>query len=71
MDFVTEAELLVILDPSTRRPCGHPGFQESPFTCIVHVTADRGKEYVHEIKDWWYPEKVSPGPEKKPWLKLW
>lgn len=71
MDFVREAELLVIVDPTTRRPCGHVGFQESPFTCIVRIVDECGKEYVHEIRDWWYPEKAPSGPQKKRWWHLW
>lgn len=71
MDFIREAELLVIVDPATRRPCGHSGFQESPFTCSVRVVDDRGKEYVHEIKGWWFPEKAPPRSKKKGWLRLW
>ena len=70
VDFVTEAELLVTVDPTTRRPVTAGEFLESPFTCTVRVTDDRGKTYVHEIQDWWYPEKVPPQ-EKKPWWRLW
>jgi hypothetical protein len=65
MDFVSEAELLVSVDPTTRRPCGHAGLLESPFTCTVRIVDDRGKVYLHEIKDWWYPEKVPPVQNKQ------
>lgn len=64
MDFISEAKLLITVDPTVRRPCRNVGFQESPFTCIVRVVDDRGKEYVHKISDWWYPEKVLPDPKK-------
>ena len=60
MEFIVEAELLITVDPTTRRPCGHAGFLESPFTCTVRIIDDRRKLYLHEIKDWWYPEKVPP-----------
>jgi hypothetical protein len=60
MDFITEAELVVTVDPKTRRPCGHGPFLASPFTCTVRVVDDRGKVYTHEISDWWYPEKAPP-----------
>jgi len=70
VDFVTAAELLVTVDPTTRRPVTAGEFLESPFTCTVRVTDDRGKAYVHEIKDWWYPEK-TPRQKKKPWWRLW
>jgi hypothetical protein len=58
--FVSQAELLVTVDPHTRRPHGHSGFFESPFTCTVRIVDDRGKEYSHRISDWWYPERVLP-----------
>jgi hypothetical protein len=70
MDFVSEAELLVSVDPTTRRPCGHSGLLESPFTCIVRIVDDRGKVYLHEIKGWWYPEKVPPVQKKQGW-RFW
>ena len=70
VDFVTAAELLVTVDPTTRRPVTSGELLESPFTCTVRVTDDRGKAYVHEVKDWWYPEKAPPD-EKKPWWRLW
>ena len=71
LEFVRQAELVISVDPTTRRPCGHAGFQESPFTCTARVIDDRGKEYVHEVRDWWYPEKVPPSPDKQRWWKLW
>jgi len=71
LSFVREAELLVTVDPTARRPYGREGFQESPFTCSVRLLDDRGKEYLHEIRDWWYPEKVPPGPQKKRWWRFW
>ena len=69
IDFVSAAELVVTVDPTVRRPVASAEFMESPFTCTVRVIDDRGKVYVHEIKDWWYPEKVPP--QKKPWWRLW
>lgn len=71
MDFVSEAELLVSVDPTIRRPCDHAGLLESPFACTVRITDDRGRVYLHEIKDWWYPEKLPPVQRKKPWWRLW
>ncbi|MBI1380364.1 MAG: hypothetical protein GC161_04675 [Planctomycetaceae bacterium] len=62
LDFIAEAELLVRVDPNTRRPSPHPGLLESPFICSARITDDRGKVYLHEIRDWWYPEKVPPTP---------
>src|SRR5262245_46278577 len=45
MEFVVEAKLVVTVDPTKRRPCGHAGFLESPFTCSVRIIDDRGKVY--------------------------
>jgi hypothetical protein len=56
--FVAEAELVVSVDPSVRRRHGDSEFFESPFTCTVRIVDDRGKEYLHRISDWWYPERV-------------
>ena len=58
--FVAEAELLVTVDPHTRRPHETSGFFESPFTCTVRIIDDRGKEYSHRISAWWYPERLWP-----------
>jgi hypothetical protein len=58
--FVAEAELLVTVDPHTRRTHGTSGFFESPFTCTVWIVDDRGKEYSHRISGWWYPERAWP-----------
>jgi hypothetical protein len=66
-DFVAEATLMVSVDPSVRRPCGHSGFYESPFTCTVRIVDDQSKEYSHQISDWWYPEKEFP---IKRWWRL-
>jgi hypothetical protein len=71
MDFVKEAELAIAVDPTIRRPCGHLGFFEPPFTCSVRITDDRGKVYFHVIRDWWWPEKVPPRREKRQWWRFW
>lgn len=67
LKFVSEAELLVSVDPATRRPHGNSGFYESPFTCTVRIVDDRGKVYSHRISDWWYPEKVPPLATRRWW----
>ena len=56
--FIAEAELVVSVDPSVKRPHGYSGFFESPFTCKVRIVDEQGKQYSHQISDWWYPEKV-------------
>ncbi len=71
LQFVTEAELVVTVEPATRRPYNGLGFDESPFTCTVRITDDRGKIYSHRIAGWWYPEKTPAVEEKKPWWRFW
>ena len=71
LEFVTEAELLVSVDPSTRRPHGDSEFYESPFTCTVRIVDDRGKVYSHRIQDWWYPEKTLLAKKEKRWWQFW
>ena len=61
--FVATAEMIVTVDPNTRRPLQGGAFEASPFTCTVRIVDDRGKEYSHCIQDWWYPEK-SPLPRR-------
>ena len=60
LKFVSEAELIVSVDPGIRRWRGDSGFYESPFTCTVRIVDDRGKVYSHQISDWWYPETIGP-----------
>ncbi|MEQ8765152.1 MAG: hypothetical protein RL885_14560 [Planctomycetota bacterium] len=70
IDFVIAAELVVTVDPTVRRSVAAAEFMESLVKCTVRVTDDRGKAYVHEIKDWWCPEKAPPE-ENQPWRRLW
>lgn len=56
LKFISEAELIVSVDPEVRRPHRVSGSYESPFTCTVRLVDDRGKVYSHRISDWWYPE---------------
>ncbi len=58
--FVSQAELIVTVDPRTRRPHAGSEFYESPFTCTARIVDDRGKVYEYRIADWWYPEKPLP-----------
>lgn len=58
--FVASAELRVTVDPTIKRPLAKFRRYESPYTCRVRIVDDRGKEYAHEIADWWYPEKDLP-----------
>ena len=71
MEFVAQAELVVSVDPTIRRPRGNSVFFESPFTCTVRIVDDRGKVYSHRIQGWWYPEKAPPVHEEKQWWKFW
>ena len=69
-NFVSEAELVVNVDPAIRRPHGNSGFHESPFTCTVRIVDDRGKVYSHRISDWWYPERAAPVRTRRSW-RFW
>jgi len=58
--YVARASLTVRFDLSQERPARDaPQFLESPYTCHVRVTDKRGKEYVAEFKDWWFPERLE------------
>jgi hypothetical protein len=70
MSFVKKAELLITIDPNTRRPHAESEYQESPYTCTVCIIDDRGKQYQHSISDWWYPERTPPRAKKRRWWQL-
>ena len=57
MRFVCRAELVVTVDPAMRRPSRYPGRHESPFTCLLRITDDRGKEYSHRLTGWSSPNE--------------
>jgi hypothetical protein len=63
ISFIAAAEMIVLVDPTTRRPApvllqyaASRTYFESPFTCTVRLEDDKGKVYSHTISDWWYPE---------------
>ncbi|MCH8283284.1 MAG: hypothetical protein IIC20_01755 [Chloroflexi bacterium] len=58
LSFIASAGMVITIDPNTRRFITGTLFRESPYTCTVQITDDRGKLYAHRISDWWYPEKV-------------
>lgn len=60
LTFVSQEELMVTVDPYTRRPHAGSECYESPFTCTARIVDDRGKVYAYQIADWWYPEKPLP-----------
>ena len=57
MEFIKQAELILTIDPSIRRPIdnGSPLY-ESPFTCSAILIDERGKVYKYGVSAWWYPE---------------
>ncbi len=71
VDFIAAAELVVTVDPTTRRRRGGAGLPESPFTGTVRVIDDRGRAYVHEIEGWWYPERTAFVQKTQLWWKFW
>jgi hypothetical protein len=62
LEFVKFAEMIVTIEPKTRRPHFSPEGHfngktyESPATLTLNLIDDRGKLYIHTIKDWWFPE---------------
>ena len=57
MDFVSSAIMTVEFDLNQTRPYLNDNqIIESPFTCEIIITDDRGKEYKHKHKGWWFPE---------------
>jgi hypothetical protein len=56
MEFIAVAEMLVSVDPETRRHATSDLLDESPFVCTVRIEDDRGDVHSHTISGWWYPE---------------
>jgi len=57
MDFVSSAILTVEFDLNQTRPYLNDNqFIESPFTCEIVITDERGIEYKHKHEGWWFPE---------------
>jgi len=57
MDFVSSAIMTVEFELNQTRPYLNDNqIIESPFTCEIIITDDRGKEYKHKHKGWWFPE---------------
>jgi len=66
MQFIRSARMSIAFDLAIRRPVRYaPTFEESPYTCRVEIEDDRGKPWVAEIRDWWYPEAGTPGWDAK------
>ncbi len=63
MEFVGSAHLEVRFDLHTQRQSKWSSELESPFTCRVVVTDDRGKAWSSQVEDWWFPEPPSQGAE--------
>lgn len=59
MNFVSSAKMTIEFDLGTTRTYKKDSrFVENPFTCEIKIIDDRGKEYKHEHKGWWFPETV-------------
>ncbi len=70
--YVREANLTLHFDIGMRRELrGRPQFVESPFTCDVRLTDDRGKHYTSHFSGWWYPERLEPPPSNWSWWRFW
>lgn len=73
MDFVSKAHLVVRFDPTVKRPVRlHSTCLESPYTCTVSITDDRGKVYAASLSGWWFPEPPSSRFESLQWrFRAW
>ena|SRR5712692_2325917 len=61
LKYVRAARMTIAFDLRTQREARHaPGCFESPYVCRVEIEDDRGKVWVAELRDWWYPESGSP-----------
>jgi hypothetical protein len=57
LSLVESAQMTVEFDLDVKRPNeSFPDLLESPFTCIVAIRDDRGKQWRAELSGWWFPE---------------
>ncbi len=63
--FVSRAELVVTIDPAMRRPCAHGDGYESPFSCLLRIVDDRGREYSHWVHGWSGPRRQKPAGRRR------
>jgi hypothetical protein len=64
LGYIRSARMEVLFDLAVARPVrSAPHLIESPFKCRVTIVDDRGKEWVAEIRDWWFPEATGPSGE--------
>jgi hypothetical protein len=68
--FVKAATLVLRYDLHTQRPLHRSeNIIESPYTCDVRITDDRGQAYTSHFASWWYPERIENQPTV--WWKFW
>jgi hypothetical protein len=68
--YVKAATLTLHYDIRTQRPLhGNLRIIESPYTCDVRITDDRGRAYTSHFAAWWYPERMENQPTS--WWKFW
>lgn len=58
MEFIASATMTISVNSKTKRVNTGANLLESPYSCKVIITDNRGKEYAHEKSGWWYPEKT-------------
>jgi hypothetical protein len=72
--YVHSATLVLRYNINVERPVRtYPQLTESPYTCDVRITDDRGKNYDAHFEGWWYPERpdTNVGRLKQRWWKFW
>ncbi len=59
--YIRSAGMEITFNLQIERPVkGAAHLVESPFVCRVAIEDDRGKQWVAEIRDWWFPEATGP-----------
>ena len=54
--LVQVARLNLDFDLSQTRPSHYSNLLESPYVCTLVLHDDRGVDYSHSVRDWWFPE---------------
>ncbi|QDA56474.1 hypothetical protein [Thermomonas aquatica] len=56
--LVSTARLELDFDLSQTRPSRYANVLESPYVCTLELRDDRGVDYSHSVRDWWFPEPL-------------
>jgi hypothetical protein len=70
LKLIKESKLIIEFDFSKSRVSSFDtNLSENPYKCVSIIVDDRGQEYRHEFRDWWFPETQKMPTGKTPFYK--